>query len=62
MNCFDTDCIYYTPSTAVDLVGKPKPCARCARNYRDYYKSTSIPIANTPAYTIPDKTVVLKKQ
>lgn len=60
MNCFDTDCIYYTPSTVVDLTGKPKPCSMCARNYRDYYKSTSVPYSVT--YTKPDKTIVLKKQ
>ena len=55
MNCFNTNCIYYTPSTAVDF--KPKPCSMCARNYRDFYKSTSVPI--NKQYSKPE-TVILK--
>lgn len=51
-NLFDTinpmcsGCIYNTSSTAINLNG-PSPCANCSRNYRDHYKSLTVPMPNT---------------
>lgn len=61
-NCFEKSCIYYTPSTTVDLVGKDfwRPCRSCSRNYRDFYKSTSVPLPTINNKAIKQETSILK--
>lgn len=36
-------CIYEKSPTAINL-NKPNPCSICARNYKDKYKSTAVPL------------------
>ena len=38
-------CIYQTSSTAVNL-SQPNSCNICARNYKDCYTSTAVPLKN----------------